>query len=293
MRYAWASASDSKDYLRKWVLEQKRTSRIDDLQPSKWFMEKLATWKRSVAEWQQKQKDYQAAAPANALAEKKEGEEGDDKDKEKPNMDIFSVENVCDVGNGEPLFASFAAEDWKLLELRYELYLLTQGFKKDVDDPDRPAFHETHLAFYYGRYFRRQISPQHLGKETNRELCDLAKDTIAIDSATSMVSALHTEDVETPDILLKLTEESRRERQRRLDAGDETARLKFTPLAYQVLPLVSAPVAQAGPSVEAAQVGSQWKGGSGKGWQQPGGGAKGWGKDQKGYAPRFGKPSGK
>jgi len=33
------------------------------------------------------------------------------------------------------------------------------------------------------------------------------------------------------DMFVKLTEEKRRERQRRLDAGDETARLKFLPQA--------------------------------------------------------------
>jgi len=32
-------------------------------------------------------------------------------------------------------------------------------------------------------------------------------------------------------MFVKLTEEKRRERQRRIDAGDETARLKFTPAA--------------------------------------------------------------
>lgn len=42
-----------------------------------------------------------------------------------------------------------------------------------------------------------------------------------------------TEEIEDIAHFMKLTEENRRERQRRIDAGDETARLKFSPLALQ------------------------------------------------------------
>merc|ERR1711874_184360 len=43
----------------------------------------------------------------------------------------------------------------------------------------------------------------------------------------SLLTLQLSDDVESLDIFIKLTEESRRERQRRIDAGDETARLKF------------------------------------------------------------------
>merc|ERR1712061_55007 len=44
------------------------------------------------------------------------------------------------------------------------------------------------------------------------------------------------EEPETFDVFVKLTEENRRERQRRIDAGDETAKIKFSPLAIQQPP---------------------------------------------------------
>merc|ERR1711912_77034 len=56
----------------------------------------------------------------------------------------------------------------------------------------------------------------------------MGKDTMTVDDK-NMVVCLKDEDLEKPEIFLKLTEEKRRERQRRIDAGDETARLKFTP----------------------------------------------------------------
>jgi len=49
-------------------------------------------------------------------------------------VDIMSVDNVCDVGNGEPLFSDFAFEDWALMSLRFEFYLLVKSFKRDVND---------------------------------------------------------------------------------------------------------------------------------------------------------------
>ena len=62
------------------------------------------------------------------------------------------------IGNGEPLFADFNWEDWALLTLRYELHLLSHAFKKDVDDPERPGFSDTHLSFYYNKLKRGGFS---------------------------------------------------------------------------------------------------------------------------------------
>merc|ERR1711990_1263540 len=71
-------------------------------------------------------------------------------------VDVFAVEDVMDLGSGEPLFSKFGPEDWALLSLRAELHFLVHAFKKDVDDPDRPSFHESHLSFYYTKYFKKQ-----------------------------------------------------------------------------------------------------------------------------------------
>merc|ERR1711972_1266610 len=50
------------------------------------------------------------------------------------NLDVMAVEDVLDIGNGQPLFSEFVYEDWTLLSLRYEIHLLLQAFKKDLND---------------------------------------------------------------------------------------------------------------------------------------------------------------
>ena len=84
-------------------------------------------------------------------------------------LDIFAVEDVNDIGDGEPLYGHFEAADWALLQLRYELYLLQDAFKKDVNDPERSLIPEPHLSFYYHRYFRKQLSPGAFNLKNNTE----------------------------------------------------------------------------------------------------------------------------
>merc|ERR1711990_1015263 len=142
--------------------------------------------------------------------------------------DIHSVDNVCDTGNGDPLFIAFEPEDWALMNLRWEFSTLAAAFKKDVDDPDRCNIPENHLAFYYQRYFKKSLATKAFGKETNADLCMLIKDVAKIEKDV-LVSSL--EDDVAAEHFVKLTEELRRARQRRIDAGDETARLMLTPQA--------------------------------------------------------------
>jgi len=235
--YEWQDAESSGAYLRKWVLDRKLTSRIEDLEPGRWFQDKVEAWIKTHKEWQAKQKEYQSSAAKKAKEEeKKKRQEGDDEgaaEMEGDDIDIFSVEDVCNVGDGEPLFSNFSSEDWALLQLRFDLYFLQLAFKKDVDDPERIGIHETHLNFYYNKYCRKQLNPKHFGVATNTDVCKLIKDTVAISEDTQVLTSPLQEDMESVDMLLKLTEESRRERQRRIDAGDETAKLKFSPIALQ------------------------------------------------------------
>merc|ERR1712061_129511 len=93
----------------------------------------------------------------------------------------MGVEDVNDVGDGEPLFKEFAFEDWALLQLRYELFLLQAAFRKDVNDPDRPGIHESHFGFYYNKYFRKHLNPKFFGVEGHVELIKLVKDTVMLE----------------------------------------------------------------------------------------------------------------
>ena len=80
-------------------------------------------------------------------------------------VEVFDVEDVCDIGSGEPLFSCFTFEDWALLGIRFELQLLLLAFKKDLDDPERTNFHESHLPFYYGKYFKKQLNMRFFGTD--------------------------------------------------------------------------------------------------------------------------------
>ncbi|CAL1168321.1 unnamed protein product [Cladocopium goreaui] len=233
VNYEWQGAAESKEYLRKWVLETKLTTRIEDLQPSNDFKEKYSAWQKALTELQTKQKAWKSGG-------KKDGS------KEGGAVDIFSVEDINDIGGGEPLYSNFEAEDWAMLQLRYEFFLLQDAFIKDVNDEDRTAIPEAHLAFYYQKYFKKAINTKQFSLSDVPELLNLIKDTVAIDEETKMFTKV-LEDAESLDILVKCTEESRKERKRRIDAGDETARLKF--LSHNPAP---APVPAAVPPAPAA-----------------------------------------
>jgi len=277
VRFEWQKADGSKEYLRKWVLERKRTARMDHLTPSQWFQDTLKAWQKTFAEWQAKQTAFKGSAAGVAKAaeaekkeEKKEGEEeekeGEEKEKEKSQGDIFSVADVNDVNNGEPLYKDFAFEDWALLQLRYELFLLQAAFKKDVNDADRPGIHETHFGFYYNRYYRKYPNSKGYGVEKDQELVKLVKDAVLFDD--DILKPKATCEPDDFAMFVKLGEENRRERQRRIDAGDETSRLKIAPNALQS--------GGGGGEKKQWQSGQRQQGGmQGGGWKGKGGGGKG------------------
>jgi len=124
------------------------------------------------------------------------------------------------------LFAHFDGEDWMLTRLRFEFAMLVLSFKKDVDDPDRPGIPLDHLNFYYSKYFNKGINTKLFGASDTAEVLSLIKD--AVSTKDNILVSQLTDDIESLDIFVKLTEEGRRERCRRIEAGDETARLKFT-----------------------------------------------------------------
>merc|ERR1712048_736608 len=220
IKFEWQKEKASKEYLRNWVLEKKRTSRIDSLQPSEWFKGQQAEFTKKFGEWQAQQKTAKAASKSKKI---------DDGDEEEAGVDIFAIENVCNVGNGDPLFLDFEAHDWTLMSLRWELHLLAVAFKKDVGDPDREKIPEQHFAYYMNKYFKKSVNAKQFGKDNIKDVVTAyVKDTVAFEGEPSMFGSNLTEDA-APDMFVKLTEEKRRERQRRIDAGDETARLKFNP----------------------------------------------------------------
>lgn len=142
---------------------------------------------------------------------------------------MFTVENVCDVGEGMTLFEDFALEDWALLQLRMDLALTMLIWKKDVADSDRPGIPMGDFEFYFNKFFKKTIQAAAYGKQSFKEITEMVKDTVTIDEDKNVVLSALPEDAEpTIELLLKHTEHQREARQRRLDAGDDSATLKFT-----------------------------------------------------------------
>jgi len=188
------------------------------------------------------------------------------------NVDIYGVKNVEDIGDGLPLFKDFTTEDWVIMQLRSEMYLLIKGFLKDVDDEDRTGLPEKHFDFYYAKYFTKKIVPKQFGMETLQDVMNLAKDVLQSNGEDTPILELQlNDDIETLDIFCKLCEDGRRERQRRIDAGDETAMLKFQPscMTQKTVAVVTPGPQKAGGIRPAIASGSGWKQGKAPVWNRP------------------------
>merc|ERR1712190_682953 len=113
--------------------------------------------------------------------------------------------------------------------------------RKQMDDPDRIVIPEAHFSFYYQKYFKKQISPRAFSVANINEVLSLVKDTIELENG-SFEPRLAVTDESDLTIYIRATEDARRERQARIDAGDETAKLQVSNLAVQQLAPVKPPV---------------------------------------------------
>jgi len=239
--YVWQNEADAGKLVKSWVLERKLTQKVDDLQPGDWFKAEWSKWQAAITEWRKVQNEFKDPFKRKAKLEKKKeeaakaaAEVGDEKAAAEAPMEIDSfniepadVKDVTDLGNGEPLFAHFQYEDWALLSIRYELHLLLHAFKQDLNDSDRPSFPESHFSFYYNKYFKKNFNLKTYEVEAFAGFLGHIQDAIAIDQGNNFLKTLLPDDKPITDFV-KMTEENRRERQMLVDAGDETAKLKFT-----------------------------------------------------------------
>ncbi|CAK0792636.1 unnamed protein product [Prorocentrum cordatum] len=148
--FEWQPEAASRKYLKDYVLKNKVTSRIDDLQPGEWFKTAHAEFEKLAAQCQEKAKL-------------------EDKDDKPLPADVHGVEDINDTGDGRPLFKLFGLEDWALLALRCEFYLLASGYQKDsgkdTGDPERPGIHHSHVAFYSrASTSRKAFCPNSMGR---------------------------------------------------------------------------------------------------------------------------------
>eukprot|EP00927_Polykrikos_kofoidii_P033428 TRINITY_DN2825_c0_g1_i1.p1 TRINITY_DN2825_c0_g1~~TRINITY_DN2825_c0_g1_i1.p1 ORF type:complete len:1063 (-),score=218.89 TRINITY_DN2825_c0_g1_i1:193-3357(-) len=240
IRYVWQDSSTCQSIFKDWLLEQKKTQRAEDLKPSPWFSERWETWQKIVKDWRRSQHKCSSLKDKSDGAKEDHGEseKADDEDIDaeegskkveidEDELDVFEIEDINDIGNGKPIYSHFEYEDWTLLGLRYELHLLVHAFRHDIDDPDRLSFQEAHLTYYYNKYFRKALNSECLGCKGFADIEALIKENVTLDEKTSFIDVVLPAD-EPLDKFMRVTEEHRRERQRCIDAGDETARLKFS-----------------------------------------------------------------
>merc|ERR1712129_335212 len=96
IRYIWQGEEACSPFLKQWILEQKLTQRVEDLEPGSWFKEQMGEWHHLMQVWRQKQNDWKdnrnrphtryngdRKKEEEKKEEKKEEEKKDDKKEEK------------------------------------------------------------------------------------------------------------------------------------------------------------------------------------------------------------------
>lgn len=254
IEYAWQNKPKCEEYLEQWVQDRRLHTRIDDLKPSGWFKVKHQEWLKDFGQWKVKNSFRKLAATAKGITpdtaqennlsgiEKRDlgiEEFEDDRLKgaemlvneevEKMNFDVFDVKDIFDLGGSKgTLFGRFAIQDWALLSLRFELYLLVHAFRKDCPHADRPGFPVEHLAFYYQKYFERPLNLKIYSTDNIEDLLELIQNTVFVRNPGKILDTHLDADLETNDIFAKLAEHGRRWRQLRVDVGILEA-LQFGP----------------------------------------------------------------
>merc|ERR1711957_479188 len=108
------------------------------------------------------------------------------------------------------------------------------------------------------------MNPKKYGMDDLKGVLGLVKEIAAIKDG--LVLSQLSDGLDNLDIFARLTEEHRRERQRRIDAGDETAKLKFSPLAAQAAQTAKASFGAATTGAAPKQGGTTWQ--PNRQWQQ-------------------------
>ncbi|KAF4663979.1 phosphatase [Perkinsus olseni] len=263
--YEWEKKEDAENKLAAWIRNRKVLEKVPSItKPSEWFEVQKNAWSETKLEWRKKHRTYlQAVAMREAAAKKaesekaaKEGQEVKAEASAEPNdtpqaespaadaaaaespayidpddADVWAVEDINDLdGKGTPLYGKFKAEDWQLLNLRYDLHLLCHAFFRDAtaEDPDIKGIHRSLLQHYYQTYFAQgpPLLPSLYGGKSVDELLD----TFVVDTITvgddGVLRTVH--DIDTPQsTFVRLVEAARREREKRIEAGDESARIRI------------------------------------------------------------------
>jgi len=235
VEFMWAQKDSCDGYFQKWMVESKANLIIEDLKPGEWFKEKQKAWKQLYQEMKSKKHTKKEAVKKEKADVKKEKSEADDAgtegkaSEEKPEEIVDPLHAGGE--NGQPLYADFLNEDWSLLSWRYQLHLLLHSFAEDAGAKDvhLAGIPVDHVPMYFNTYFNsRKFSPKFLGCAGLEQVVELMDDLIKIETSGKQRFLSPLLDKETEVIaFVKKVEECREDRVRRMEAGDESARLNF------------------------------------------------------------------
>uniref|UniRef100_A0A7S1WG85 B30.2/SPRY domain-containing protein n=1 Tax=Alexandrium catenella TaxID=2925 RepID=A0A7S1WG85_ALECA len=231
VRFEWSGRDEAEQYLQRWVTEKKATLIVDGLKPGTWFHARLKEWHKVRQDLRTSFSKYKSS--------------GSDADVSAIKLEDVDVHN-CD-GDGTPIYANFKYEDWLLLSWRYELHLLVHAFMEDVADPDYKGIPEEHVAHYFRLYYGIPCDLKgKLGMDGLPAVVKLLKGPVELVELKPGYKVLQSTlpMSATADDFVRSIESYRRDRARRVEAGDESARLSFPKPSAKAAP-AKAPVGKA------------------------------------------------
>ncbi|CAE8684725.1 unnamed protein product [Polarella glacialis] len=159
--------------------------------------------------------------------------------------------SICRAANGKRMVVSsaYSIECWAggndgVLRI---LDRLVHSFASDVADPDRPGIPEDHVAHYFSVYFETKLEPRaRLGVDGLDAVVKLLREPVVLSEVRADYRILKSElDKDTPiEAFVLGVEAFRRDRNRRIEAGDESAQLSFPKPQAKQAPHRRAPPAQ-------------------------------------------------
>jgi len=196
---------------------------VEGLVPGSWFVQGLEEWHALRSKLRTQHQEY---------AEKRKRAMADGIDLDDAALDFLDLSIVTNVhnadGNGTPLYGHFKYEDWIILAWRIELHLLVHAFLQDADDAERTGIPEAHAAHYYQVYYKMKLDPRKVAADGLHQTLKVLKGSMELADHKSgkMLRSKLEADVPWEDFV-KDVEKYRRDRMRRIDAGDESANITF------------------------------------------------------------------
>lgn len=223
IRYEWLAAEAASTHVKKWVASQKASLIVEGLVPGSWFIQRLEEWHALRSKLRMKHQEYAA---------KRQQAKADDIDLEDAALDYLDLPSVSNIhnadGRGTPLYGHFKYEDWILLAWRIEFHLLLHAFLRDADDAERTGIPEAHVAHYFQLYYKMKLDPRKVAADGLPQILKVLKGQLELVDNKGGKMLRSKLDADIPwDDFVKDVEKYRRDRLRRIDAGDESAHLTF------------------------------------------------------------------